>query len=237
MNEIVSFSKEIDFNDMLNKITSIALDHTLISKGSEISGDLIVSGNYKQTIASQIETPFSYKIPVEIELDSKYDLSNVIIDIDDFTYDVIDEKKLKINVDILIDKLELKKENKKEEKIDDELISVDDLFSEINDEKKLEIPINNKCNENKEEKKEEKKEENKELISEQHLEEKDDSLFSNLSSSNETYSTYKVYIVKEDDSLEKILEKYNISKVQLEDYNDLSNISKGTKLIIPDIND
>ena len=142
MNEIVSFTKEIEFNTMVNKITSISLEHTLISDNSAIiKGDLIVSGNYKQTVASQIDSPFSYKIPVEIEIDEKYDLSNVTIDIDDFTYDLKDDNKLEINVDILLDKLELKKQ---EEDTPDELVEVNDIFLENDDKEKLEVNVENK---------------------------------------------------------------------------------------------
>ncbi len=239
MNEIVSFSKEIDFNNMLNKITSISLEHTLMIENSSIKGDLIVSGSYIQTIASQIETPFSYKIPVEIELDQKYDLSNVTIDIDDFTYEIIDEKKLKVNIDLLIDKLEIKKDNEPIEQLDDELVSVNDLFKETDEEKKLDIPLTNDIEEKKEDKIDNSniQDNNDKQEEKDKDDEKQESLFSNLTSTNESYTTYKIYIVKEEDTLEKILEKYSISKPQLEEYNDLTNISKGTKLIIPNNND
>lgn len=140
MNEIVSLTKEIEFKTMLNKITSISLEHTLMpDEESTIKGDLIVSGTYKQTQASHIDNPFSYKIPVDIVLDEKYDLSNLIIDIDDFTYEVLNENLLKVNIDLILDKLELK--NKEEEKeTEDELISIDDLFGEKEQKEKLEIP-------------------------------------------------------------------------------------------------
>ena len=109
MHEIVSFSKDIEFKNMINKITSISLEHTLMLEDkSNIKGDFIVSGSYKMTAASQIENDFSYKIPVDIEVDDKYDLSNLVIDIDDFTYEVIDEEILRVNIDLLLDKLEVK---------------------------------------------------------------------------------------------------------------------------------
>ena len=58
-------------------------------------------------------------------------------------------------------------------------------------------------------------------------------LFNTDSFSNETYATYYVYIVKEDDTIDKILEKFKTNKEELINYNDLSDIKKGTKLIIP----
>ena len=57
-------------------------------------------------------------------------------------------------------------------------------------------------------------------------------LFSNLDNT-ETYTTYYVYIVKEDDTVEKILTKYDITKEDFENYNDINNIKAGDKVIIP----
>ena len=57
-------------------------------------------------------------------------------------------------------------------------------------------------------------------------------LFDDFSSSD-TYATYHVYVVKEEDTLDTILNKYEISKEDLENYNNISDIKKGDKLIIP----
>jgi hypothetical protein len=59
------------------------------------------------------------------------------------------------------------------------------------------------------------------------------SLFENISDKEETYSTYLVYIIRENENINTILEKYNTTKEELESYNDISNINIGTKLIIP----
>ena len=97
------------------------------------------------TAASQIENKFSYKIPVDIEVDSKYDLSNLAIDIDDFTYEIINEEILKVNIDLLLDKLEIKEKlvlnDKKSEDSNDDLVVGDDLFMEKDDKKDLSIPF------------------------------------------------------------------------------------------------
>ena len=217
MNEIVSFKKEIEFNTMIDKIISIGIEHTLSNNGeSNIVGDLIVSGTFRETPASQIDSPFSYKLPVDIVVDSKYDLSNMVVDIDDFTYNV-DDNKLLINVSLLLDNLELKNNN------DDEIISVDDLFLEKDSNEKLEIPIENKID--KDNSNEESKEQDENNIS--------DSLFSNLNSSNETYKTYSVYILRDNDTIDDVILKYKVTREKLEEYNDLNNLKVGTKIIIP----
>ena len=221
MNEIVSFTKEIDFNNNIEKINSISLEHTIsYDKDSSIKGDLIVSGTYRQNQVTLIDTPFSYKVPIDILIDSKYDLSNITIDIDNFTYDLIDNSKLKINVDILIDKLELKKE-------DDEIININDLFLEKEEKEKLEVPeIDDNKNDNLVE---------REIVYKEDVD--NDSLFSNLNSSCESYITYSIYIMKENDSIENIMDKYKVSRTQLEEYNDLNEIKQGTKIIIPNSNE
>ena len=58
------------------------------------------------------------------------------------------------------------------------------------------------------------------------------SLFNNLSD-EETFSTYHVYILRSDDTIESVMAKYNINKELLGQYNDIDNIKLGDKIIIP----
>ena len=53
----------------------------------------------------------------------------------------------------------------------------------------------------------------------------------------ETYTTYKVYIVREGDSIDTILQKYSVSREILEKYNNLNEINLGDKIIIPEVNE
>lgn len=289
MHEIVSFTKDIEFKTMINKITSISLEHTLMLSGSDsIKGDFIVSGTYKMTAASQLENDFSYKIPVDIVMDDKYDLTNLVIDIDDFTYEVVDEEILRVNIDLLLDKLELNKvEEVKEdekEKEEDNLVTLDDLFMESDTKEKLELDdldshsekeITDKADaiikdekaseenrdsegkmtlddvesvENEKEVQsiavnsvdtENTKKEKTILVKNESDDMKTDgaSLFSSFDSSTETYSTYSIYIVRENDSIENIMTKYNTTREQLEEYNDLSDMKIGSKIIIPSSKD
>ena len=60
-----------------------------------------------------------------------------------------------------------------------------------------------------------------------------DSIFSAFANTEETYSTYSVYILREDDNLEEVIAKYNTNREVLSEYNDLDNLKVGSKLIIP----
>ena len=59
------------------------------------------------------------------------------------------------------------------------------------------------------------------------------SIFSAFANTEETYSTYSVYILREDDNLEEVIAKYNTNREVLSEYNDLDNLKVGSKLIIP----
>ena len=94
------------------------------------------------------------------------------------------------------------------------------------EEKNIKEEIKERCIEEEEElpKRDNKKEE---------LEEKINSIFNNSTFTDEVYVTYNVFILRDGDTLDSIMEKYNITKEELEKYNDLSSLQLGDKLIIP----
>lgn len=49
----------------------------------------------------------------------------------------------------------------------------------------------------------------------------------------ETYKSYIVYIVRENDTIDDIIKRYGTSKEEVEKYNDLTMIKIGDKIIIP----
>ncbi len=59
------------------------------------------------------------------------------------------------------------------------------------------------------------------------------SLFMSLTDEDETFSTYLVYIMRKNDSIEKVLETYDVTREELASYNDLDALEVGSKLIIP----
>lgn len=58
-------------------------------------------------------------------------------------------------------------------------------------------------------------------------------IFETFDASKETYVTYHVHIVREDDTVESICQKYEINKEELSYYNDITTIKMGDKLIVP----
>ena len=221
MKKIVPFKKDILFNNNVSEITSISLEHTLkVKDDSLIGGNFIISGEYKINDNSTNTELFNFELPCDINLDDRYDIHNVQIDIDDFYYEIINSNVLQVNIDVSIDHLEEKKIEKpqidieeleyiKDEQFEKEDNILEDTFIEQIDNKTLE----DRC-----------------------IEEEDSpvsSIFNTFNKDDEIYRTYKVYIVREGDSIESIIQKYEITRDNLEQYNDLTEINLGDKLIIP----
>ena len=249
--KIVPFVKDIKFNTKLSEITSISLEHDLKLEDLSVAGEFIIKGNYKINDISINKEEFNFKVPVYITLDEKYDSSKVAIDIDNFFYEIINDEVLRVHIDVSLDNLEIIKEdvkpiieevNKKKE----EIIMPDDL--KIKDDEKL---VGNLRSDDKKEvkkevveetvKKEEKKE--KEVKKEESVKEEktkksqkeeiENAIKSNFLSEEEMFVTYKVHIIRENETVEDIVKKYETTKEELELYNDLSNVVLGTKLLIP----
>lgn len=215
MKKKVTFEKNIEFPTMIGEICEISLDDDLkFIDESNIEGNFILTGKYKMTEASRLEEDFSYKIPTEIVLTEKLDLKTTNIEISDFYYEIENENTLVSHIELLIEGLEII-----EEKEDIELVRECD--GETKENKEIEIPVlDNKLIEE--------SEKNVETIN---------SLFSNLNDESDTYGTFVVYMVRQNETINSIIEKYNTSIEELEKYNDLKNIDMGTKLIIPLINE
>lgn len=221
MKQIISFKKELPFKTKVSDITSISLERDLkVESDGVITGTFHITGDYKMNEGSINREDFSFDLPFDITLDPRYDTSTVEADIEDFYYDVVDNDTLKVNIDLYIEAEYLPEEIKEEEINNEE----EDISLDIEPIKEVEIV----------------KEDRNEPLEELPKEEKNDDfqsdLFSNLDNS-ETYVTYYVYIVKEEDNIDKILNKYGITKEELEDYNDISDVKVGDKLIIPKCNE
>lgn len=233
MKKVVPFKKDLIFKTNLSEITSISLEHDLhLQTENLISGNFIIKGEYKMADSSTDTEVFSFDLPFEINIDDKYITKNIVLDIDDFYYEIVDNKILNVNIDVLIDKLEEKPLIINND-VEMEQRCVEDEFPFKEIDEIIPINLDNNQNEKVVVKVEEstKKEENIKK------EEKNisQSLFNNLNDSIDTYSTYKVYIFRENDTIETILQKYNISKDILELYNNVNEIKLGDKIIIPNI--
>ncbi len=218
MKKIVPFKKDIVFDTNIALINSISLEHeVIVQKEGVIKGKFIISGDYKITDASSSLDPFEYELPFNISVDKKYDIDSSSVLIDDFYYEVVNSKILTVSISLLVDDISLcedlvRNEEVKEISFDSALDKEDVSNVDTTDEVKEVSSL------------------------------KDDSLkldvlsgksiFDNLDE-NESYTVYKVHIVTENDTTESIINDYGVTREALEDYNNLSDVKIGDKIIVP----
>lgn len=207
MKKSVPFKKELIFNTNLAEVTSIALDHNLSLEDYVVKGNLIVSGSYKMNDNSINVEEFRFEIPVNIEMNKRYILDNLSINIDDFYYEIIDNNTLNVNIEIGLENLEEKEEEVKViSEMREDPVGINSIEVVDEDESSIRLDASDVK-----------------------------SLFSSFDESTETYSTYKVCIIKDGDTVESIILKYGTNRELLELYNDLSDIKIGDKMIIPSV--
>lgn len=259
MKKIIPFKKDIIFKTNVSEVTSISLEHTLhFEENNTVGGEFTVSGEYKITDTSINVEPFSYNLPFDISLDEKYKLEQATIDINDFYYEIINDNILSVNIEVIMNGLEEQlipevtiepiieeatpvEADVREESV--ETIEVQEEHQEIPTVEEVASvleEIESSASEYKQEREESMEIEEAPVFMEtpRCIEPEDGhigSLFDHMDDSIETYQSYKIYIVREGDTLESILEKYSITKEELDAYNDLRDIKLGDKIIIPAI--
>ena len=207
MKNIIPFKKDIIFKTKLGEITSISLENTLKLIDGVIEGDFIISGEYKEDIDSENEKPFNLKLPFKSIMDDRFTTDKAVVDIDDFYYEIKDNNILLVSIDVLIDKLEEK--------------PLIELNNNIEEEKNIEQEVIQKDDMNIEIRN----------IDSDEIKDKITTIFN--TDSEDKYVTYNVCIIRDGDTIETILERYKIDKELLEKYNDITELKKGDKLLIP----
>lgn len=249
MKQIIPFKKDLPFKTKVSDITSISLERKIeILDGGIVTGTFYITGDYKMNEGSINREKFSFDLPFDITLDPRYDVSSVKADIEDFYYDVINEDTLKVNIDLYIEA-----EYLPDTSLDNNVLTEEDKSdNEMNDVQKEDESVEEDRNVIIESKSDSKKDEDIEIekgkedtslkikngdMNDSDIERNDvddfaNDLFSNLDNT-ETYTTYYVYIVKEDDTIDKIISLYGVTKEDIENYNDITSIKPGDKVIIP----
>ena len=226
MKEIIPIKKDIIFKTKIGELNNISLDHDYKINEDNVVGTVSISGTYKMTEASVIEEEFYYTIPFEVAIGDRIDKDSIKIEIDDFKY-TIDKDVLKVNIE-----LELTCDEREEKTVEEDY-DLDNYIDNYFDDKPIDLNI--------EEHNEEIK--NNNINTEINLEKNDIDLneninnITNIINNENTYYTYKVYIVREGDTLETICSKYNITPNDLKEYNNINEINVGDKIIIQQINE
>lgn len=215
MNNIIEFKKDCIMKTFVAEISDISISHDYKIIDDTIEGYFDVMGEYKVTKSSITKEEFSYTIPFTIALSSLIDKDTINLSIDDFDY-VVEKDILHIKVALKMDYSEIVPEVsemiKEENKEDGE-----DMTEEVNTDLNLETPT--------------------EFHNELMLDEKKE----NENTINKVmeaipdsgFDKFKVYIMREEDTLESVMIKYNVNMTTIKEYNDIENIKVGDKIVIP----
>ncbi len=241
MKTIIPYEHDIKFDTKIAEITSISLEREDKLTDTEIVGDFIISGDYKVHSISVNKEQFKYRLPFSIELSDNLIRDSINYDVSDFTYDIKDNNILTIKIEMTLNAEEVEPEPV--EVIED--MPVDSLqrgpeesTTEISPE--LDAELTSMINSQKEET-------NNIPITNSEITTTDNStnltdsskdiIMNNVTNTANTYITYNVYIVKDNDTIDTICNSYNVSKELIQEYNDIHDLKTGDKLLIPEIKD
>ena len=255
MKQIIPFSKEIVFKSKIASITSISLEHEEKVFDGEISGDFIVFGDYKEHNDTTEKELFKYRLPFTALIPDNLLKDTIKIDIEDFTYDQIEDDVLKVNIDFSLigeedlnkeerdsvqDDLDLEELSVNQETLDNEVIDgtkeLELYEKEKLEDEKLDQDINELLGLNNNRKVSTDTKED--IISKEILEEDNNIEISKTEESvveeKSEYITYHIHIIKENETIEQIIKLYETNLENLKLYNDIEKIKTGDKLIIPE---
>lgn len=216
MNCIIPFTKDVKFKSNIAEILSVSLEHDYTANETEVLGNFTISGEYKTHEVSVNKEHFQYVLPFSVNMTNKIDTNSVNFEVQDFTYEVIDNDTLRVNIEYSINADEVKGEEPLFKQVEEP--TLDNLLDEIDREVE---------------------EEPKEEINEERdiSDEAKDTILNNINDNDDVYVTYHIHEMKETDTVESICLKYNTSDSILGEYNDLSTLTLGDKIIIPEINE
>ena len=245
MNTKIPFTKDITFEKKVSEITSISLEHEIKVEDSILKGNFIVSGDYKSHEVSVNKEPFSYMLPFEIELSHDIDTETIEFMIDDFTYEIIDNTDLRVNIDfnILASKKEIIEEPESIFEDASELFSDNDEEREtINQENvnNLEDILNEEVVETKDEVLPQEVDDNlRDQVAVQSTikEVSEDTIINSIKNTDDEYTTYHIHMVSDGETVETICTMYNSNLNILGEYNELGELNAGDKVIIPEKNE
>lgn len=103
MKKIIPFNNVLQFNTDVKEITAISLEHEIKKYPDTISGTFFISGEYKMAEGLLDKEKFNFELPFDIALSQNYKLDSLVVDIDDFRYDLVADRSLKVNIDLYID--------------------------------------------------------------------------------------------------------------------------------------
>ena len=247
----IPYEKEIVFNTKIAEITSISLEYEANVLDEDIEGDFIVSGDYKIHELSVNKEPFKYRIPFSVSLTDDIIRDSIKYDINNFTYEIVDDDTLRVNIEFGVDyelvKEKVQKEEAEETKeedtpredvIQEEMTRDDKASLELNN-LLDDIELNNTSSNSKVMDNTLVKDsmvDNSKVVDTTDNTSKE-VVLNNVSNALNTYVTYHIHVLSDGEDIDTIINKYKVSKEVIDEYNQGLEWVMGEKVIIPELQD
>lgn len=200
----IPFEKTIKFDTDIYEICSISLEHDITKNETDLLGNFIFEGTYKENALSINETPFNVIVPFTVDFTNPVIVDSINFTIDDFTYEIKDNN-LVVHVNYLVECEEKPAEEQREE------VYVEEENNEVVE------PIRNETlNE----------------VYQNDTDVVDGSIINSVIFDDD-YITFHAHVISEDETIETISQKYNTDVNTILKLNPNTEIVKGNKLIIP----
>ncbi len=216
----IPFESTIEFKTNIYEITKMSLEHEFNVNDGVVLGNFYISGEYRAFEVSVNKEPFKYTLPFTVELNNRILNDTLEFNIEDFSYDIVDNNKLKVNIEYSLEAEERKEEDGEEKEEDRE-----ELFEKVSEEE-LDSEVEDLTNllENNEE----------DIPKEERISsEEENEVLNTISGDDDTFVTYHVHIVMENETLESISALYNVPASLIKEYNNDLDINTGDKILIP----
>ena len=255
----IPFESEIEFKTNISEITKMSLEHEFNVNDGVVLGNFYISGEYRVHEVSINREPFNYTLPFTVELRDDIKKDTLEFNIEDFSYDA-SGKLLKVNIEYSL-KAEVEEDNDTlfervdEEELESELAYIDsfleasveedkeDVCEEVELEERKDAPVTLidevKIEEKKEmvQKEEPEKINTEEILEERVSMEEEKTIMDTIKDSDDTFVTYHIHIVKENETIESICSMYNASLNLVQEYNNIDNMTMGDKILIPKLDE
>lgn len=255
----IELADDIDTNTVEFMIDDFTYEIVNLSN-LRVNIDFNVMASKKEKVEEEIEEPLFQDAR---ELFGNLEEEQDVLDLTEDNREVAEEKKSEElltqdvfeEASVLKEEIAEKKEDKKvetEENMDREVKNEEKKEDNIKEEPKKEIK---ELKDEKEEVRSTEKQVEEEHIEEEHNEEEEnrklkkvkveekitketeDTIIKSIENTNDEYITYHIHMVSDGESVETICTMYNSNVNILAEYNDLTDVVPGDKLIIPEINE
>lgn len=226
MKQIIPLIKDIEFENNIASIVSISLEDNYQVIDNEVVGEFTLFGDYKVHNDTTEKELFKEKIPFNILIPDNMEIDSIKFEIDDFTYDLVGNNVLRACIDVSINgnEKEIPIRDKDDARdlediwgLNNEIDNIDEeVLNDINSNVVNNINIDNSIN-------------NTNIVNNE--------VYNEINEVNDIgeYIIYHIHIVNEGDTIDNIINKYNTNIDILKEYNDISKLNIGDKLVIPDI--